>query len=145
MRVLIDTNIYLDVALQRQAFAEDSSAVIKRVGKAGTLLFAPHSLATTYYLCERALGRERAINRVSTLLKMAQIGDFGHEEAQASLNLGVRDFEDSMILATALANKVDWVITRNLEDFPSAVSSKEGHSLQVTAPELFLETVKEKY
>lgn len=135
MRVLIDTNIYLDIALQREPFARNSIATIKRIISSGIVLYAPHSLATTSYLCEKQLGKEVAFERVTTLLEIVQIGKFDHEDALISLRLNQKDFEDGMILATALANEADCIVSRNCVDF-------QGSDITVLTPEEFLEDVR---
>ena len=131
MRVLIDTNIYLDIALQREPFAKNSLATIKRISSSGIVLYAPHSLATTFYLCEKQLGTEIALERVTTLLETVQVGKFDHEDALISLSLNRKDFEDGMILATALANQADYIVSRNCVDF-------EGTDIAALTPEEFL-------
>lgn len=59
MRVLLDTNILLDVLLNRPALVDDSEAVILRCEKLDAeMLVAWHGLATAYYLLKR--GRTEA-------------------------------------------------------------------------------------
>ena len=51
MRVLLDTNILLDVLLNRPGLADESEAVIVRCAGLGAEMFvAWHGLATAYYL-----------------------------------------------------------------------------------------------
>lgn len=50
MRILLDTNILLDVLLDRPEFVTDSRAAILRCESQGhEMLVAWHGLATTYY------------------------------------------------------------------------------------------------
>lgn len=59
MRVFLDTNILLDVLLNRPGLAADSEAVILRCDSAGDAMYiAWHGLATAYYLLKR--GRTEA-------------------------------------------------------------------------------------
>ncbi|MEM1223112.1 MAG: PIN domain-containing protein [Verrucomicrobiota bacterium] len=140
MRVLIDTNIYLDVALRREGFAQASLGVIQKVVSAdGLILLAPHSLATIYYLCERHLGKEPADGLIGDLLGLAQIASFEHQDALRAFKMDYKDFEDAMIFAAAIANQADFLITRNFEDFDSSfVDAEGGYELKVRTPDWFL-------
>jgi predicted nucleic acid-binding protein len=140
MRVLIDTNIYLDVALKRQPFAEASLAVIQKViGMDGTILIAPHSLATIYYMCERQLDREQATELTGNLLQLAVVANFEHQDAVRAFAMGYKDFEDAMVFSTAISNEAMFVVTRNLEDFAAEfLDTNSGYELKVTTPEWFL-------
>lgn len=67
MRVFLDTNILLDVLMNRPGLVADSEAVILNCAAAGHPMFiAWHGLATAYYLLKR--GRTEAEAMTKTVL-----------------------------------------------------------------------------
>lgn len=129
MRVLFDTNVLLDIALARKPFAKSAFAAYCAVRDAGELpLLAPHSLATFYYIIAHANGKEMARDAVNDLIATSEVAAFNHETALKSQQLGFVDFEDAMIVATAMACGADLILTRNGKDFiqsPVAYASPE--------------------
>lgn len=118
MRVLFDTNVLLDIALGRQPFAQSSLAAFEKVQAAGELpLVAPHSLATFYYMIGKAYNQERAQIAVNDLLTTAEVSRFDHDVALRAVELEMKDFEDAMIVSTALDCEADCILTRNELDF----------------------------
>lgn len=64
MRVFLDTNILLDVLLNRPGLAEESETTIFRAAEVGAELFvAWHGLATAYYLVWRGRTEAEAMRR----------------------------------------------------------------------------------
>ncbi|MGB0417066.1 MAG: PIN domain-containing protein [Coraliomargarita sp.] len=131
MRILFDTNVLLDIALSRGAFADSSINAYEKVRASGTLpLIAPHSLATFYYMVVRAHNRATALTAVQDILATAEIADFSHEAALQSVQLEMPDFEDAMITSAALQSGAELILTRNETDFkhsPIPVQSPEAY------------------
>ena len=68
MRVFLDTNILLDVLLNRPGLAEESEAVILRCEALGAeMLVAWHGLATAYYLLRRGRSEPEALVEVDKI------------------------------------------------------------------------------
>jgi predicted nucleic acid-binding protein len=92
MRVFLDTNILLDVLLNRPALADESAAVIARSEELGATMFvAWHGLATVYYLLRRGRTESEALAEVDRILAWAQ--------------------------AAAEACGADWIVTRDASGF----------------------------
>lgn len=131
MKALIDTNIYLDIALQRPTLMQGSLAVFEHSANSSTpLLLSPHSLATISYMSEKVLGKKHALNLVEQLLALVEIAHFKHADAVLALDLNGPDFEDSLVIATAMSNEAECIITRNGKDFkhsPITVFSPEAY------------------
>lgn len=131
MRVLFDTSVILDIALGRQPFAESSLAAFEKARADGELpLIAPHSLATFYYIVARAHGKDRARIAVDDLLMTAEVGHFDQDSALRCSEFEISDFEDAMVVSTAIECAVDCIITRNEPDF-------RGSPVIVKSPETF--------
>lgn len=118
MRTLFDTNILLDLGLARKPFAKDAFACLKSARETGEPpRIAPHALATFFYIMAQA--RDPAVARAATvdLIETSIVVSFGQEQAERSLKLDFGDFEDAMIAAAAEASEMDWILTRNGDDF----------------------------
>ena len=71
MRVFLDTNIIVDVLLNRPGFVADSEAVILRCETGGHPMFiAWHGLATAYYLLKRGRTEIEAMVEIDKLLSL---------------------------------------------------------------------------
>ena len=118
MRVFLDTNILLDVLLNRQPFVADCAGVILRCEALGAPMFiAWHGLATAYYLLKRGRTEKEALAEVDKILAWARIAEATDAHARQARTLGFSDFEDALQAVAATACKADWIVTRNTEDF----------------------------
>ncbi len=118
MRVFLDTNIVLDVLLNRPELAAESEAVILRCEKADDPMFiAWHGLATAYYLLRRGRTEAEAMQEVDKLLAWARVADAGDALARHARELGFNDFEDALQAASAEACGADCIVSRNVADF----------------------------
>ena len=132
MRVFLDTNIVLDVLLNRPELAAESAAVILQCEKKGDSMFiAWHGLATAYYLLKRGRTEAQAMAEVEKLLAWARVADAGDANAREARKLGFSDFEDALQAVSAAACAADCIITRNADDFAK-------RQLAVLTPAAFL-------
>jgi predicted nucleic acid-binding protein len=121
MRVFLDTNILLDVLLNRPGLVEGSEDVIVRSEDAGAAIFvAWHGLATAYYLLKRGRTESEALAEVDKILAWAQVATAGDAEARTARNLGLPDFEDALQAAAAAACGADWIVTRDCNGFTNS-------------------------
>ena len=119
MRLLIDINVLLDVALQRPG-APSSARVLALCGRQHEAWLAWHSIATLAYLVERQQSAVSGRDFIRTLLAWADVAKTGRPDAQAALDLPMRDFEDALQVAAAMACGAQFIITRNERDFKTS-------------------------
>ena len=118
MRVFLDTNILLDVLLNREPFVTDSEAVILRCESLRAEMFlAWHGLATAYYLLKRGRTEAEALAEIDRILAWARVADATDAQARRARALGFGDFEDALQAASAESCAADWIVTRNTGDF----------------------------
>jgi predicted nucleic acid-binding protein len=121
MRVFLDTNILLDVLLNRPGLVRESEAVILRCEQAGHRVFiAWHGLATTYYLLRRGRTEDETMLEVDKLLAWARVADAGDSHARTARELEFSDFEDALQSVSAAACGANCIVTRNTEDFANS-------------------------
>ena len=93
MRVFLDTNILLDMLLNRPGLVADSEAVILRCEAAGYQMFiAWHGLATAYYLLKRGRSEADAMVEVDKILSWARVADATDTNARDARALAVWRF-----------------------------------------------------
>jgi predicted nucleic acid-binding protein len=118
MRVFLDTNIILDVLLNRREWVSESANVILRCAESGNPLFiAWHGLATVYYLVRRGRTETEALSEIDKLLGWVHIADAGDAAARLARSLDFTDFEDALQAVCAESCGSDWIVTRNVPDF----------------------------
>jgi predicted nucleic acid-binding protein len=130
MRLLIDINVVLDVALQRPG-ADASGRVLAQCGRQHEGWLAWHSVATLAYLIGRQHSTVDLRAFIRGLLEWADIARTGRSDALAALDLGLRDFEDALQVAAAIACGAKFIVTRNERDF-------KGSPVPAINPEAFL-------
>lgn len=121
MRVLLDTNVVLDLLLERQPFAEAAAELASRIerGEIEGCLGAG-TITTVQYLARKVLGDRRAREAVADLLALFEIVPFTRAVLQEALTLPFSDFEDAVLHEAARHGGAEAVVTRNLDDFRHA-------------------------
>lgn len=118
MRVLLDTNIFLDILLNRTTFLPDSENVIRSCEARGDEVFvAWHGLATIYYLLKRGRTEAKAMLELDKLLSWARVAACSDADARRARHLGFGDYEDALQAVSAEACGAIWLVTRNISDF----------------------------
>lgn len=127
MRVLLDTNVVLDVWLAREPFWRDSAKLLAQIEqKKVTGVICPTTVTTLHYLGKRILGEQKARKLIDNLLEITKVGKVSKEGFKGALGSEIKDFENAVIESVALIEKVDFIATRNLKDFnKSRVEAKE--------------------
>jgi predicted nucleic acid-binding protein len=133
-RVLIDSDVILDVALVREPFWPASKLVL---GRAETRHFSgfvsSNSVANLYYILRKAGGDLKARSFLRTLLSYLKTAPVGHDNLLQALSSPFGDFEDAVQNEAATSEKCDCIVTRNVDDFQESL-------LEVLTPAEFVAT-----
>jgi hypothetical protein len=133
MRVFLDTNIVIDVLLDRPGWVAESEAVILRCEAVGDSMFiAWHGLATAYYLLKRGRTEAETMLEVDKILSWAHVAETSDASARHARSLDFGDFEDALQAAAAESCASDWIVTRNKGDFAKS-------NVPVLTPQEFLQ------
>ena len=118
MRVLIDTNIFIDYVLERHPFHADAKAIILHLSD---LDFTGYVSAITpvnvYYYGRKMKDLEHARKEVRRLIRLVEIARTDKEVLQDAFELEFKDYEDAVQCASAIAEGLDAIVTRNIKDF----------------------------
>ncbi len=118
MKVLFDTNIILDVLLDREPFVELSAGLVSLVEEKEIKGYLCATTITTIdYLITKSHNRKTARNELSKLLGMFQICDVNEQVLQLALNSKFKDFEDAVQFYSGVCDNVDLIVTRNTKDY----------------------------
>ncbi|CCH97149.1 MAG: PIN domain-containing protein [Microcystis aeruginosa K13-05] len=119
MKILIDTNIIIDNALEREPFWNASEQVLSLIEK-GTIAgyISASTFSDLYYIIRKARGRDWTLTYLKQLITFCQIATVNQAAIIMAFTTNFQDFEDSIQYSTAVVNKLDAIITRNPQDFP---------------------------
>lgn len=118
MRLFIDTDILIDVALNREPFVGGSAAVLDLLeGKPGLGFIAWHTIANFYYLVTPNAGRAQTKIFVNELLRFIVVSPTTTKDLKYALTLNMPDFEDAMQVAAAIACSAETIVTRNIRHY----------------------------
>ena len=118
MKLLLDTNVVLDVLLEREPFAEPARRLWALVesGKAEGVL-AAHTVTTVWYLAAEARTRAFAREVVSLVAEVFGVAAVDRGVVRRALGLDLADFEDAVCAAAAEGAECDLLVTRNGKDY----------------------------
>ena len=120
-RVLIDTNVVLDVLLDRHPQAGASAAIWAAVEKGFVDgLLAAHAVTTIHYLIRKELGTAKATRALSTVLRVFKVASVDGKVIQDALELALPDFEDAVTASAAHLAGCDFIVTRDPKGFRDA-------------------------
>ena len=116
--ILIDTNVLLDIVLDRAEHVGDAVALFDQLrGDVVTGFVAWHSIATAYYIARREVGEGIARDFIQEVVKVVEVAPVNQDSIHIALDLPLKDFEDSMQAAAALACRAQRIVTRDRNDF----------------------------
>lgn len=120
-RILVDTNIIIDLLTKRREFYIPASELFTLADKKEIkLAISSLTFANIFYLLSKELNDEKAkeiLRKFKLLVKILPMDD---KIIDLSLNSGFKDFEDAIQYFTAIENNLEIIITRNLKDFKLA-------------------------
>jgi predicted nucleic acid-binding protein len=119
VKVLLDTNIIIDVALERQPYVTNSETVLAFVEQRqieGYISAA--TISDLYYIIRKQKGRNLTIEFLQEILIFCQIATVNQTVITMAFTTNFKDFEDAIQYSTAVVNQLDGIITRNPQDFP---------------------------
>jgi len=118
VKVLLDTNVIIDDALEREPFLAASEQVLVMVEDGLIEGYISASVfSDLYYIIRRPRGREWAANYLKQLVTFCRIATVDSNTINMALNVNFKDFEDAIQYSTAVINHLDAIITRNPGDF----------------------------
>ena len=118
MKLLIDTNILLDVMMEREEHYEKSAA-IWRGCEAGlfTGFVSVLTAANIMYIMRRQMDPETISDVIQKLELIFRFTELTPADLRKAAEMQWRDFEDAIQSVTARRVRADYIITRNTRDY----------------------------
>lgn len=135
MKVLFDTNVLLDVFLQREPFF-DASAQSVGLAEQGKIegWICGTTVTTVFYLLSKELSEEKARIYVQKILKIFNVSTVSRVVLEDALDGEFKDYEDGVLYQSAIHANLEAIITRNQKDFTKS-------ELPVYSPNEFLDAL----
>ncbi len=121
MKVLIDTNIVLDVLLNRKPFVEDAAEAFKQAEKGQIEAYITASSVTDLvYILRKTFSLSEIKTHLKEMLQFIKIAAITPSIIIGALNKDAPDFEDAVMMECARQSGMEIIITRNKPDFKTS-------------------------
>ena len=121
-KILIDTNIVIDLLSKRKWFYDDAAALFSQADKKElNLNISSLTFANTNYIISKLKSAKEAraiLRKFKVLVEILSLNDKITELALSDESF--RNFEDGLQYYSAIENEIDLIITRNKKDFKNA-------------------------
>ena len=134
-KILIDTDVILDLFFDREPFTSHASRLFSKI-ESGQLraYITPVICSNVYYILRRSAGHGKVTEKLMQLLRIINILPMDEKIVLHALHSDFRDFEDALQYQAALkADLIDVILTRNVRDYRNseiAVMSPQNFLLQ---------------
>jgi predicted nucleic acid-binding protein len=120
-RALFDTNVILDVLLNRHPWSADAKALWQaHMNNQLAAHVTATSLTDIFYISRRHAGRDRAWQAIQACLDQLYVISVGFNELQVATTLGSSDFEDNLQIACTMTAQLDVIVTRDPSGFAAS-------------------------
>lgn len=119
MKILVDTNIILDYLLRRIPYEDNARSIILSCKKKkidGCI--AAHSVSNIFYILRKEYSAEERRTILVDLCRLFHVEGIDENKIMNALqNSCFKDFEDCLQMECAESYAVDYIVTRNKDDF----------------------------
>lgn len=139
MKVFLDTNILLDLLLEREEF-EASAQILDMANNGKFKLFVSAlTMVNVAYVYQKTVGRHIVIPNIKVLTSVMEVLPIDNGCIQKALYLEGNDYEDVLQAVCAANAGCDCIITRNAKDYKIKPGLSNGLALpKVYTPAEFL-------
>lgn len=118
MKILVDTNVILDVLCNRSEFVESSSRVWKycEVNQVEGYISAM-SVPNIAYILRKELTPQKTGQLIQQITMIFKIVDLKSTDLKAAAEMFTSDYEDALQMCQASRINADYIVTRNIRDF----------------------------
>ena len=118
MKILVDTNVVLDLLLDRSPFSDSAARIFALVENSEVeAALCATTVTTIDYLLSQSLSRDAAGKALQRLLELFEIAPVNRSVIEEALKSRMADFEDAVLSYAANLVGATAVVTRNTKDF----------------------------
>ena len=133
--IFIDSDILLDVFLNRYPYYESSADVLLLSDDSSyTCSTSVHALLNVHYIARKVFGEKNARKAIKSLTEKLLITTEDINIVDKALESNFADFEDGVQYYAAISAEADVIITRNIKDYKQS-------TIPVLTAEQFLRTL----
>lgn len=138
MRLMIDTNVVLDVLVRRQPFYDSSKTILSLCeDKIAQGFVSAAAITDIFYLVRKAFGNvDDAYCLIESLLNIVGVLTVTGDDVSKAFQVKARDFEDCLVATCAKSNGCNAIVTRNKRDY-------QNFGVTVYTPDELLQLLKE--
>lgn len=138
MRVLFDTCVIVDVLQNRVPFSEAAQALFLATANNHIESYiTAKSLTDLYYLTHRQTHSNQETRKIlGKLLSLFCLLDTAASDCHDALASTISDYEDAVMVSTAVRTGMDCIVTRNIKDYRNA-------QITIYTPENLMEELKD--
>ncbi len=116
--ILLDTDVLIDIALDRRPHSGPASALLDRVEHgAESAHIAWHTVSNLYYIVAPSHGGVSTRDFIVELTRFVKVAATNTEAVRYAAELPMMDFEDALQVAAARACGARHIVTRNIKDY----------------------------
>lgn len=120
-RILVDTNIVLDLLAERKEFITEAQELFTLSDKKELKLYVSSlTFANTYSILSEKMKLSNARKILRKFKVLVEVLPMDDKVIDLSLESDFNDFEDAIQYHTAIENEIEIILTRNLKDFKTA-------------------------
>jgi len=118
MKILFDTNVILDVMLDRTPFSEPACQLLSLVERGDISgIICATTVTTIHYLATKILGQKESKNTIRELITLFEIASVNRTVVEKAIRSQFTDFEDSVIHQAAIHSGAVAITTRDSKGF----------------------------
>jgi predicted nucleic acid-binding protein len=122
MRVLIDTCVIIDALQSRAPFAEAAQKIfLYSANKQFEGYITAKASTDIYYLTHRLTHSDVETRKIlSKLYTLFYLLDTTSLDCRKAISSEISDYEDAIMVETAIRSEMDCIVTRNMKDYAKA-------------------------
>ncbi len=118
MKALLDTNVILDVLLDRNPFVQPAIQLFALCETGGIQgVICADAATTVHYLIAKSLGQIQAREEIRKILALFDVAPVNRLVLDRATCSKITDFEDAVVHESGREFDVDAIVTRNIRDF----------------------------
>ncbi len=118
MRILFDTNVVLDVLLDREPFSSTAAKLFSKVETGEiTGYVCATTITTIHHLTSKVIRVDSAIEVINKLMMLFEVAPVNRAVLDAALSSGFKDFEDAVVHESGVYKEAQGIVTRDSDGF----------------------------
>ena len=123
MKILLDTNVVIDILLKRQPYYEDAvliSILLEKDILEGYI--SASAITDIYYIINKEFrDREKSFGKIKDILRIVYVASVNEFNIYEAIDSNWDDFEDALQYIVGKEIDVDYIVTRNTKDYEKSI------------------------